>query len=292
MASKKRNQKQGTRKRRRYYGSGATMSMGQAPRLSVEEKLKQKYIKRIMGKIRGYYNRIQLISAVEMRFQPNASWKPMFMLKPNAQTDAHIKFSKLKHALKYNDIVRTLFLPDDIDKEQWLDTFYSEVAFAYLNSKNYKEFIKNIENRRAEFFMLFETVYLPKHITVTEVPTMGNKEGDSELIALDNHLYIDKTYYETVNGHIYKITCKLVDEQLSYGSDILFNMYLFFFQLHLPSDADSLDLQKNRLFDENGFRRLNPDKADTLLHTMSTHPEAKQTLTPDVVDEIIKLTSK
>jgi hypothetical protein len=114
------------------------MSVGQAPRLTVEEKLKQKYIKRIMGKIRGYYNRIQLISAVNTRFQPDASWKPMFMLKPKVRTDTHIEFSKLKDALKDRDIIRKLYLPDDIDKEQWLDAFYSEVAFAYLISDNYK----------------------------------------------------------------------------------------------------------------------------------------------------------
>jgi hypothetical protein len=152
--------------------------------------------------------------------------------------------------------------------------------------------VKKIENRRAEFFMLFETVYLPKRITVTEVPRMGNKEGVSELSAFDNEFYIDKTYYETVNGHFYKITCKLVDETLHYGCDILFDMDCSFLKLDMPSSDDMSYPQRFRLFDENGFRRLSPHKADTLLHAISAHPEAKQTLTPDVVEEIIKLTSK
>lgn len=256
------------------------------------QQIKQKYIKKMLDKIKHYYQKLSLLNRAEMYLRPSASALPAFMLKKPIYSDTHIGFEKLKNAIKSKDIKRMLLLPDNIDKENWLNEFYSEFAFTYLQSTHFRDLYNSLQHRRNEFWTLIETAYLPKHITVTEVSEKHENTKDEDITVLGGIFYLNNVYYETVSNRIYKITCKITDNALNGFCDILFNPQCTFIELNAPSEHDLHYSLRHRIFDDNGFRRLNPDKAETLLHTMGTHPEAKQTLTPDVVEEIIKLTSK
>ncbi len=151
------------------------------------QQIKQKYIAKILGKIKHYYRKQNLLNKAEMYLTPGASVLPSFMLKKPVHADTNIGIESLKNALKSKDIKRGLLLPDNIDKEQWLNDFYSEFAFTYLQSTHFRDLYHALQHRREEFWTLVETVYLPKHITVTEVTEKHENSKDEDITVLGDN---------------------------------------------------------------------------------------------------------
>ncbi len=203
--------------------------------------------------------------------------------------DTHISAATLKRALIKKDINRSLFLPDGTNVQQWLDDFYSEFVALYFNSYHYSEIYgnNNLQHRINEFYTLIETVYLPKHIQVTEVSNIGENYTLEEISPKYNEFNIRNTVYKKYNLRYYKITCHINNGELDNGCNILFESNCNFYDIDMPSSEDGGSFYvRHRLYNDDGFRRLNPDIADTLLYTMSAHPKARDALEPDVVEEI------
>ena len=278
---------------RRYHGSGATMSR---PSLSDKDTLKQKYAAMVMREVKKFYDRRSWVNFVNTNsYKPTTIVPSFFRSRPElnkTQTDTET----LKKILKEQDIDRNTNLLSRSNMASfdattdWLNDFYTEVAYKYLTSKNQREYLRSIKNRQDEFFMQMENVYLPKHIKITEVRTAGETREVIETSASDNDFYIDIIAFETLNGRVYKINCLLNQPFFTKGCDILFNTNCFFYNRNPPLSPSLEGHEQNRLFDKDGYPILAMDDYEKMLQTMSAHPSARNTLTPDVVDEMMRLT--
>jgi len=290
--------------KRRLRGSGASMSRRVAPdtaaptrmsrrvapdTLNIETVIKQKYIKRMLNKIKNYYKKVTMYNVYLMKTQPGSKW--FFSKQPDLER-ATVTFESIKTALKKCDIDRQEFLPQEINAEQWMNEFYSDIAYAYLNSNSYTDYLKAVKPRQQEFFRLVETVYLPKHVTVNETEIKGDDFEFEEISASKNYFYASNGYYETVGRRIFKVWCVLEGSVFTTRCDLLFKTHCACGLINNPQPTDTSYYSRHKMFDNNGYRKLDADKAETLLHVMGTHPTASHTLTPDVVEEIARLTSK
>lgn len=266
-------------------GSGPGMSR-QRPRqawleptaTSPIERVKKDAIDKVMIEVIKYYGDMLDENWINMNSRKPTTWIPSrFRSRP--RPDKEMTIHELAKFLKNIDINREKFF--NLSKEED-NEFYSRVALAYFNSKNYKEYLENVKPLRREFYAKLRTIYLPKVISVTEVRETGRNTKEEMINAKEGDFLILGNEYLTKNEHIYKISYNVNqgrNDFFTYKTDILVHTYW------LRSNGLSL-------FDKDKFPTVSMDGMENLLHTMSAHPNAAQALDASTVDLIAEYTGR
>ncbi len=254
------------------------------------ERIKKYAIDKVMKEVMKYYDYIIEENKTRMNSRTTTRIPSIFRSRP--RTEREMTIAKLAEDLKKIDINRKKYF--NLTDEEATE-FYSKVAFAYFNSNNYKDYLEKVRPLRMQFYEKLRTIYLPEVIkvtSVTDVEHIGPITKREYISPRNREFLIEGNEYLGESRHIYKIEYRVNDgdfgkiffaNDVDYApipsgyTDILVDTYL------LKGDGQPL-------FNKDKFPTVGINGMESLLYTMSAHPDAAQALDASTVDLIAEYT--